>query len=201
MIVSANLLSYSMSRGDKRGVEIDLSDSTYDGKDENGYLSGGLGQLTDGQEGPSNFRLDPQNIGVKGYEWIGWKNDTGDRKPLEISFQFDSVRNFSAISLHCNNFFSKDVRVFRTATFYYSIGGRWYTSPPTHYNYMRDELMEFGRWVRVRIPYRVGQFVKLVLTFDARWILVSEVSFESGESFNPFAIWGQVSTAYKNVVQ
>lgn len=47
-----------MPQGVERGAEIDLTDRTYDGQEEDGHLSGGLGQLFDGQEGPDNFRLD-----------------------------------------------------------------------------------------------------------------------------------------------
>lgn len=48
-----------------------------------------------------------------GYEWIGWRNDTPGLvgKPVEIVFKFDTVRNFSAIVLHANNMFTKDVQV------------------------------------------------------------------------------------------
>jgi len=45
-----------------------------------------------------------------GYEWVGWKNESGAR-PVEIVFEFDRVRNFSAIHLHANNLFTKDVQV------------------------------------------------------------------------------------------
>ncbi|CAK9798437.1 Discoidin domain-containing receptor 2 [Anthophora quadrimaculata] len=57
------LVSYSMPQGIKRGSEVDLSDRTYDGREEGGYLSGGLGQLVDGQKGPDNFRLDVSGNG------------------------------------------------------------------------------------------------------------------------------------------
>lgn len=48
-----------------------------------------------------------------GYEWVGWRNDTygTEGKPVEMIFEFDSVRNFSAIVLHTNNMFTKDVQV------------------------------------------------------------------------------------------
>lgn len=52
-----------MPQGIKRGSEVDLSDRTYDGREEAGYLSGGLGQLVDGQKGPDNFRLDVSGNG------------------------------------------------------------------------------------------------------------------------------------------
>lgn len=48
-----------------------------------------------------------------GYEWVGWRNDTVGMagKPVEMTFEFDQVRNFSAVVLHTNNMFSKDVQV------------------------------------------------------------------------------------------
>lgn len=48
-----------------------------------------------------------------GYEWVGWRNDSLGMagKPVEMTFEFDSVRNFSSIILHTNNMFSKDVAV------------------------------------------------------------------------------------------
>lgn len=35
----------------------------------------------------------------------------GSGKPVELTFQFDSVRNFSAMVLHTNNMFTKGVQV------------------------------------------------------------------------------------------
>lgn len=48
-----------------------------------------------------------------GYEWVGWRNDTFGMagKPVEMIFEFDTVRNFTSIVLHTNNMFTKDVAV------------------------------------------------------------------------------------------
>jgi len=73
------VLSYSMPQGDQRAPDVDLRDFTYDGRVADRYLSGGLGQLTDGVEGHSNLRLDPDGWGRRGYEWVGWHNDTRHR--------------------------------------------------------------------------------------------------------------------------
>ena len=59
------IVSYNMPQGDRRGAEVDLYDFTYDGTINDGYLSGGLGQLTDGQEGNTNFRSVESIIYVK----------------------------------------------------------------------------------------------------------------------------------------
>lgn len=161
-----------------------MSDFTYDGKSDgdSGRLSGGLGQLSDWEEGITNFRLDRHGLGKKGYEWVGWKNDSVTRKPVEIIFTFETARNFSALLIHCNNMFSKDIRIFRMAKLYFSNGGAYYSGEPVVFETLRDSLMEFVRTVRVPVPHRVAKFVKLELFFDSRWIMISEVQFESGES-------------------
>jgi len=71
VFVSEGLLSYSMPQGLQRGTEVDLSDRTYDGREESGYLSSGLGQLVDGQKGQDIFRLDLMGHG-KG-KWFFFK--------------------------------------------------------------------------------------------------------------------------------
>ncbi len=170
-----------MHQGVRRGTDIDLYDFTYDGAVQDGRLSGGMGQLTDGQEGNTNFRLDPSGSGVKGYEWIGWKNDTMAGKPVELVFKFDQVRNFSLVRIHVNNHFSKDVRVFKMAKVFFSIGGKYYLKQPIVYEYMRDTLIEYARLVTMPLRHSIGRFVKIQLFFDSRWLMISEVSFESGE--------------------
>ena len=52
------LVSYSIPDGDARGGDYNLRDLTYDGTRRGGWLSGGLGQLTDGETGHTNFRVD-----------------------------------------------------------------------------------------------------------------------------------------------
>lgn len=79
-----------MPQGEKRGSEIDLYDKIYDGHEENHYLYGGLGQLVDSQKGPDNFRLDIRGQG-KGYEWVGWRNDTGVQRPIEVNSKLREV--------------------------------------------------------------------------------------------------------------
>lgn len=61
--IAEGLISYSIPKGVQRGIEIDLSDQTYDGKEEGDRLVGGLGQLVDGQRGTDNFRTDIHGFG------------------------------------------------------------------------------------------------------------------------------------------
>lgn len=46
-----------------------------------------------------------------GYDWVGWSNESRKGKPVELTFEFDVVRNFSTAYLHTNNMFSKGARV------------------------------------------------------------------------------------------
>jgi len=175
-----------MPQGEHRGTEVDLYDFTYDGHATDHQLSGGLGQLTDGVEGHGDFSLDPDDWGHKGYEWVGWRNDSTDRPCsetgfVEILFEFERVRNFTAVRFHANNMFTKDVRVFRQAVLWFSVSGVVYhEQTAVVLDLVRDSLIQFARNVIITVPNRVARFVKAQLYFDSRWLMISEVRFESG---------------------
>jgi len=52
------LLSYTMPQGTKRGEHWNFYDHIYDGVWGGNLLKSGLGLLTDGREGPENFKDD-----------------------------------------------------------------------------------------------------------------------------------------------
>ncbi|KAK9692984.1 Protein tyrosine and serine/threonine kinase [Popillia japonica] len=116
-----------------------------------------------------------------GYEWVGWRNDTPGMAghPLELLFEFDKVRNFSAAHLHTNNLYTKDVQVFSRAKTYFSVGGNLFNGEPVHFSYMPDMVLEHARNVTIKLHHRIGRFLKLQLYFASRWILLSEISFDS----------------------
>jgi len=59
-------VTYDIPQGERRSIDVDLTDATYDGIIDGQRLSGGLGQLTDGELGQSNFRaVDRRGTGVK----------------------------------------------------------------------------------------------------------------------------------------
>ena len=189
-----------MDQGERRGTEVDLYDFTYDGDISDFRLSNGMGQLTDGILGETNFRLDPKGFGNKGYEWVGWRNESRNGKPTEITFRFDAVRNFTALRIHCNNMFSKDVRVFKSITVSFSIGGEFYTGEPIFFEYMRDTLIEYARHVTIPLHNHIGRFVKLELAFDSKWLMISEVTFESG-AYGVFLIFLNKTNWNKHLIK
>ncbi|XP_068151340.1 uncharacterized protein smal [Drosophila tropicalis] len=181
------IVSYSIPKGVQRGMEVDLSDKTYDGNEQGDRYVDGLGQLVDGQKGKDNFRTDIHGFG-KGYEWIGWRNDTPGllSKPVEIAFEFDTVRNFSAVVLHTNNMFTKDVQVFVHAKVFFSIGGRYFSGEPVQFSYMPDTIMDHARDVTIKLHHRVGKYLKINLYFAVKWIMLSEISFISVPAMGNF---------------
>jgi len=47
---------------------------------------------------------------------------------------------------------------------------------------MRDTIMDYARPVIIPIPHRIAQTVRVDLYFDAKWMMISEVRFDSGTS-------------------
>nr|CAI5864945.1 unnamed protein product [Callosobruchus analis] len=176
------ILSYSMPQGVKVSSDLDFTDRTYDGVEEMNYLSDGLGQLVDGKKGKDNFNIDISGFGRD--EWVGWTNDTAGWTglPLEITFEFDKVRNFSAAYLHTNNLFTSEVQVFSHARVFFSTNGHSFNPEPVHFSYMPDLVMEHSRNVTIKLHHRFGRFLKIQLYFASKWILLSEVAFDSGKS-------------------
>ncbi|XP_041481555.1 discoidin domain-containing receptor 2-like [Lytechinus variegatus] len=170
-----HLKSYSMPIGDTRGDYV-FEDDMYDGYTFEGQRMNGLGQLTDGMLGHSNYRLSPYNV-PQGYEWVGWRNTTHPNP--EITFEFDSLRNFTSLGFHVNNYFTNNVEIFEAIEVMFSVRKGHY-SPRAIYEPIRpDSDHQDARWITVNLRHRVAQWLKVRLIHRGKWILISEVSFES----------------------
>jgi len=113
---------------------------------------------------------------------------------VEIVFEFDRPRRFTALRLHCNNMFTRNVRVFRRAVVRAGLspsdlipsatasGPTAAAAAAVVHEHRRDNLIDFARNVVVALPSLVGRYVRVRLYFDAPWMLVSEVRFESSAS-------------------
>ncbi|XP_025602982.2 discoidin domain-containing receptor 2-like [Athalia rosae] len=189
---SDGVVSYSMPQGDKRGNGWEFFDATYDGHWD-GDLRRGLGQLTDGRTGPDNFKMGFYDFD-RSQGWVGWRNDTRSGHPLEIKFEFDQVREFSAVHIYSNNQFTRDVQVFSQVDILFSVGGKYYTGEPITYTYMEDKIFETSRNITIKLHHRVGKFVKLRLHFSARWIMLSEITFDSDVAHGNFTAEDPPST-------
>ncbi|KAF4518331.1 hypothetical protein B566_EDAN009119, partial [Ephemera danica] len=164
------MISYSSPRAgshDTADAEPDpLRDLSYDGKQDGGRMKKGLGQLTDGRFGPDDLSLDTSR---DGHRWVGWLNDTLGGQPLEITFEFEAVREFFTVHLHVSNALSRGVKRSPVHA----------TVPPSGPEEQVSVTTDASRNITVPLLSRVGRFVRLQLHFAAPLILLSEVSFES----------------------
>ena len=71
-------------------------------------------------------------------------------------------------------------QVFSEANIIFSVGGRYFVGEPITYTYIEDRIFENSRNISIKLHHRIGRFVKLQLHFAAKWIMISEVTFDSG---------------------
>uniref|UniRef100_A0A7N8YRI8 receptor protein-tyrosine kinase n=1 Tax=Mastacembelus armatus TaxID=205130 RepID=A0A7N8YRI8_9TELE len=171
------LMSYSIPDGHLmiyRGLDVYFNDSVYDG-------TTGLGQLTDGTWGLDDF-LHSHIYGMwPGYDYVGWNNKSFPKGYVEMIFEFDHVRNFTSMKVHCNNMFSRGVRMFRQATCYFRSGSDWETEPVT-FRPTVDRVSQIARFVAVPLGDRTASTIKCRFHFSDLWLLFSEVAFQSGKN-------------------
>ncbi|XP_063215521.1 discoidin domain-containing receptor 2-like [Bacillus rossius redtenbacheri] len=173
-----SIVSYAAPRGELAGPDSYLEDLSYDGALDGATMRGGLGQLADGLYGDDDFAPDLDGRGVD-KRWVGWLNDTRGGQPLEIVFEFDGPREFAAAHVHTNNMFTKGAQVFSEVLVYFSLNGDRYQPTPLELTPAADVSRDAARNVTVNLQNRVGRYLKLQLHFAARWLLVSEVAFDS----------------------
>jgi discoidin domain receptor family protein 2 len=75
----------------------------------------------------------------------------------------------------------------------FSVGGKFYNGRPLVYTYMPDTVLENARNVSINLHGRFGRFVKVQLYFSTRWIMISEVVFESGKIADHYIYISHVS--------
>ena len=107
---------------------------------------------------------------------------------MEIIFEFETIQEFHSIEIFCNNQFTRDVSVFKELKAFFSIGGDIYNSDSVSYSPMTDEIFEEPRNLTAKLHRRVGRFVKIHLYFGSKWLLVSEVTFDSSTARGNYSL-------------
>ncbi|NXS77305.1 DDR1 protein, partial [Erpornis zantholeuca] len=180
----AGLLSYTAPRGHIMALDpipVVLNDSTYDGFTAGPLHFGGLGQLSDGVLGLDDFMRTRERRLWPGYDYVGWPRPPGPRPHVELEFEFQELRVFHTVQVHCNNLHTRGVGIFREAEcrFKRSLATAWEPSVATHSlaGAIKDPS---ARSVTVPLGGRHARFIQCRFFFGAEWMLFSEVSFISG---------------------
>ncbi|NXG58057.1 DDR2 protein, partial [Hemiprocne comata] len=195
------LASYSIPEGGTIAAPgfpiVYLNDSTYDGYQERRHLYGGLGQLTDGVLGLDDFTQSHQYRVWPGYDYVGWKNESFSTGFVEMEFQFDRPRNFTSMKVvHCNNMFSKGVKIFQKVECLFKprLIADW-EPEPVGVATVLDDKNPSARFVTVPLQQRVGKAILCRFHFADTWMMMSEISFQSDmESVNPSFVTAATST-------
>ncbi|XP_004624387.1 epithelial discoidin domain-containing receptor 1 isoform X2 [Octodon degus] len=196
------LLSYTAPVGQTMYLPeaVHLNDSTYDGLTVEGLQYGGLGQLADGVVGLDDFRQSRELRVWPGYDYVGWSNRSFPGGFVEMEFEFDRLRAFQTMQIHCNNMHTLGARLPGGVECRFKRGpaAAWEGEPVRHA--LGGSLGDpRARAVSVPLGGRVGRFLQCRFLFAGRWLLFSEVSFISdvvndsspapGGTFPP-APWG-----------
>ena len=71
--------------------------------------------------------------------------------------------------------------MFGSVSILFSIGGKYYLGDPIIYDAPEDRVFDYSRNITIKLHRRVGKFVKLRFNFASKWIMISEISFDSGK--------------------
>ena len=169
----SGLVTYKMPQGNTREGRYNFTDSSYDGFTKSHFLSAGLGMLTDGKLAPEDY-VDSDGLG-----WIGW-NVKDTPKPY-IIFEFLNTRIFHAMTLHCNVRDTAKVKLFSKVVINFSVDGvSFYES----FEYKSKSVSSGSSWmnynVTIDLHQHTGKLMKLLFSYTGHWILISEVTFNSG---------------------
>ena len=100
-----------------------------------------------------------------------------------VGRRLDAMRSLTAIRVHCSNAFGRDIGVFSVTELHFSVGGKVSDGPhsqPIVYVAGRDYFVEQSHYITVPIlPVRAARFVRILMHFDRRWIMISKVHFDT----------------------
>uniref|UniRef100_A0A8C5KSK1 Discoidin domain receptor family, member 1 n=1 Tax=Jaculus jaculus TaxID=51337 RepID=A0A8C5KSK1_JACJA len=176
------LLSYTAPVGQTMyfSEAVHLNDSTYDGYTAGGLQYGGLGQLADGVVGLDDFRQSQELRVWPGYDYVGWSNHSFPSGYVEMEFEFDQLRAFQAMQVHCNNMHTLGARLPGGVECRFKRGPAlaWEGEPVRHG--LGGSLGDpRARVISVPLGGRVGRFLQCRFLFAGPWLLFSEVAFIS----------------------
>ncbi|NXA49045.1 DDR2 protein, partial [Nothocercus julius] len=126
-----------------------------------------------------------------GYDYVGWRNESTTGGYVEITFEFDRIRNFTTMKVHCNNMFAKGVKIFKEVQCYFrSDTSEW--EPNTISSVLvLDDVNPSARFVTVPLLHRMASAIKCQYYFADTWMMFSEITFQSGEGL--LGQWGNKS--------
>ncbi|KFP65185.1 Discoidin domain-containing receptor 2, partial [Cariama cristata] len=115
-----------------------------------------------------------------GYGDVGWRNESTAGGYVEITFEFDRIRNFTAMKVHCNNMFAKGVKIFKEVQCYFRADTSEWEPSAVSSVLVLDDVNPSARFVTVPLLHRMASAIKCQYYFADAWMMFSEITFQSG---------------------
>ena len=157
--------------------KVTFQDTSYNGVIENSICKHGTGILTDGKFGPDDTRQD------KGKGWVGWSSNLTTSPYIDIIFEFSGVGKFKDVTLTVNVDKKRSYAVFdRSEIFFASKEDNFSDTSflqccPRNF---ADSSTSYSTDTALSLCENTARFIKLRLYFGGKWLLITEISFNSG---------------------
>ena len=171
------ILSYSMPVGQKsKNGKNDYEDESYNGANVNGFYKYGTGILTDGKFGPVNAKQ------FRGKGWVGWNSSKWEY--IDIIFEFSDVRKFKDVTLTVNSDHERNRSAvfYKSQIFFASTKDGFSDTSFLQYCSSGYKAQEdpYNANVSLSLCGNAARFIKLRLYFGGIWLLITEITFNSG---------------------
>ena len=175
------ILSYSMPVGQTiRNGRVTFNDTSYNGVIANGVYKGGTGILTDGKFGPDDAKQEKQD---KGKGWVGWSRNLTKSPYIDITFEFSGVRKFKDVTLTVNVDKTRSYAVFNKSEIIFASKEDDF-SDMSFLQYCPGKSVDskdpYSRNITLSLCENTARFIRLRLYFGGKWLLLTEISFNSG---------------------
>ena len=193
-IAVSDILSYSMplEHTSKRG-KVYFEDTSYNGVITNGVYKGGTGILTDGKFGPD----DPKEKGHAGEGWVGWSQEFTTSPHIGITFEFPGVRKFKNVTFTVNVDKKRSYAVFNKSEIFFASTNNGFSDTSflkfCPKNFL-DRDAPYSTNVTLPLCENTARFIMLKLRFGGRWLLITEITFNSGVLLCFVALKGLISS-------
>ena len=155
--------------------KLTFNDTSYNGVIANGVYKNGTGILTDGMFGPDDVQQD------KG--WVGWSSSLTESPYIDITFEFSGVRKFKEVTLTVNVNKKHSHAVFIGSQIFFPSTNDDFSDTSFLQYYPRnfaDSDAPYSKNITLPLCENTARFIKLRLYFGGRWLLITEISFNSG---------------------
>ena len=175
-----------------RNGKVSYKDTSYNGVIANRVYKGGTGIHTDGKFG----RDDPKEKGHEGEGWVGWSQEFTTSPYIDITFEFSGVRKFKDVTLAVNVDKRRSYAVFNKSEIFFASTNDGFSDTsflqfcPKNFS---DRDAPYSTHVTLPLCENTARFIKLRFCFGGRWLLITEITFNSGVLLCFVALKGLIS--------